>query len=506
MRGKRRVGALGAMTTFALLGACKMEEPSEGAPQTSHVATLQTFPDRSGLPSCDPSALHQLAYVTEERKLLLCDGQSWREVDFQATPGRDGARGPQGPEGPEGPVGPQGDPGAPGERGPQGAPGERGPQGMPGERGPQGVPGERGPQGVPGERGPQGMPGRDALVTLTPIGPSPQCPVGGVRISAGLDLDGDDVLDEDEITHEADVCAPCNADLDEDPNNCGACGNVCEAGNVCVYGACTPCGGEGQVCCADQSCNEGLSCDGTICAACDVACASGDRVACGAALVEALAAGGTIRVCPGEYEGPFPLTADVEIIGSGSGNDPTVDTILVGKAGLGSVVPVTSAITAVLDSLRITGGNGTSNNSGGVYVNNAGADVTIDACALVGNTGSYGGGASVYTGTLTITGSEISDNTAAHGGGIATATQATVVSTRISGNTASIDGGGIFLNSGTLTLGADVTITENTSNGGVGTGGGIYKFGLASTVEGSASVTNNSPENCAGNGFSFTCP
>src|SRR5690606_7515668 len=169
-----------------------------------------------------------------------------------------------------------------------------------------------------------------------------------------------------------------------------------------------PCGGEGQACCTSQSCNDGLSCDGTTCVACDVTCASGDAVACGAALNEALEAGGQIRVCPGEYEGPFPLTVDVELIGSGSGNDPGVDTILVGKAGLGSVVPVTDAITAVLDSLRITGGNGTGSNSGGVYVNKDNANVTINRCALVGNTGNYGGGASVYNGALTITNSEIS--------------------------------------------------------------------------------------------------
>ena len=311
-----------------------------------------------------------------------------------------------------------------------------------------------------------------------------------------LDRDGDNVLDQDEITQAADASAPCHADLDKDPNNCGACGNVCGTGNVCVHGACTKvaCGGEGQACCTDQSCNEGLSCDGKTCVACDVACASGDRVACGAALNQALGAGGKIRVCPGEYEGPFPLTA----------NKPAVDTILVGKAGLGSVVPVTSAITAVLDSLRITGGNGASSNSGGVYVNNAGADVTINGCALVGNTGNYGGGASVYSGELTITDSEISDNTATSGGGIATATQSTIKSTRITGNTASNSGGGVFVNSGTSTLGADVTIAENTSNGGAGTGGGIYKFTAGSTINNSASVTNNAPDNCAGNGF--TCP
>jgi hypothetical protein len=269
------------------------------------------------------------------------------------------------------------------------------------------------------------------------------------------------------------------------------------------------CGGEGQACCTGPSCNEGLSCEDNsgqkTCVACDVFCASGNRVACGAALNQALGNGGTIRVCPGEYEGPFPLTVDVEITGSGSGNDPSVDTILVGGGGLGSVVPVTSATTALLASLRITGGNGSGTNSGGVYVNNAAANVTIDGCALVGNAGFYGGGASVYSGALTIIDSEVSGNSAGgSGGGVATATTSTIESTSITGNTAALSGGGVFVNSGTATLGSGVSITGNASNGGAGTGGGIYKFTAGATINNSATVTNNTPDDCAGNGF--TCP
>ena len=56
------------------------------------------------------------------------------------------------------------------------------------------------------------------------------------------------------------------------------------------------------------------------------------------------------------------------------------------------------------------------------------------------------------------------------------------------------------MNSGTATLGADVTITENTAN----SGGGIYKYTGGATINNSASVTNNAPDNCAGNGY--TCP
>lgn len=252
-------------------------------------------------------------------------------------------------------------------------------------------------------------------------------------------------------------------------------------------------------------CTAGSICVGKTCQVCDVSCPGGDRATCGAALNLALGNGGTIRVCPGEYEGPFPLLVNVEIIGAGSGANSAANTILFGAAGLGSVVPVTSALTARLAALRITGGNGASSNSGGVYVNNAGADVAIDGCALVGNAGFYGGGASVYNGELTITESEISGNAASgNGGGIATATLSTIESTRITGNTAATSGGGIFVNSGTANLGSGVTITGNTANGGAGTGGGIYKFTSGSTINNSATVTNNTPDNCEGNGF--TCP
>ncbi len=272
-------------------------------------------------------------------------------------------------------------------------------------------------------------------------------------------------------------------------------------------GACTPVCTPGS--CGDDGCGGTCGCvDGTICVAgtcevCDIACTSGDSVACGEALNKAISGGGVIRVCPGAYEGPFPLTQDVEIIGAGSGDNPAISTILRGSPKMGSAVPVTIAVTARLASLRVTDGNGSSSDSGGVYINNASADVTIEDSALAGNTGIYGGGVSVYNGTLTITGCDISGNTAQHGGGMATATTTTIAATTIMGNTASDDGGGIFVNGGTLNLGSGVTITENTSNGGPDTGGGIYKLSASATINGTATVTNNDPDNCAGNGY--TC-
>lgn len=205
---------------------------------------------------------------------------------------------------------------------------------------------------------------------------------------------------------------------------------------------CTPgtCGDDG--CGGTCGCVDGTVCISGTCAACDVSCVSGDAAVCGEDLNAAIAGGGTILVCPGEYEGQFALTQNVEIIGTGSGDNPATSTILIGVDGLGSTVPVTGAVTARLASLRITGGNGAGTNSGGVYVNNGAADVTIDDCALVGNAGFYGGGVSVYTGELTITNSVISNNTASgSGGGIATASLSTIESTTITNNTTALSGG-----------------------------------------------------------------
>ena len=277
---------------------------------------------------------------------------------------------------------------------------------------------------------------------------------------------------------------------------CSGCTPVCPPGT---------CGDDG--CGGTCGCVNGTVCNGGVCEVCDVSCTSGDSAACGKTLVAAIDGGGTILVCPGEYEGQFALTLDVEIIGAGSGNDPATSTILRGSPKTGATVPVTSAVVARLVSLRITGGNETAQNSGGVYVGNAKAEVTIADCAVVENTGYDGGGVSVYSGSLTVTGSDISYNTATrNGGGIATATLTTVESTTITKNTAAIRGGGIFLSTGTLDLGSGVTITENTANDGAGSGGGVYKDSLDSTINNSATVTNNNPENCAGNDFPYTCP
>jgi hypothetical protein len=137
-------------------------------------------------------------------------------------------------------------------------------------------------------------PGRRAAV-LVLVGVAGACSIdrsGGFRGDAG----GGGGLDA------------CSADLDSDPNNCGACGNVCSedapnASPACVAGACgVRCDPGFGDCDGDPSngCEAPLS-DPATCGACDVACSakapfcdggacssacSGGRVECGMACVD----------------------------------------------------------------------------------------------------------------------------------------------------------------------------------------------------------------------------
>lgn len=105
-------------------------------------------------------------------------------LGLAACKGVDGSPGSEGTPGAQGPQGPQGLPGATGERGPSGPQGATGPQG------------ETGPQGLPGATGPQGP----AALMVTQTEPSgANCPVGGTRLQAAVDRNGNGTVDVGEV-------------------------------------------------------------------------------------------------------------------------------------------------------------------------------------------------------------------------------------------------------------------------------------------------------------------
>ena len=78
------------------------------------------------------------------------------------------------------------------------------------EPGPPGPPGDEGEPGPPGDEGEPGPPGDDGDTPLIEIVDIPQgseeCPQGGIRILSGIDTNGNEVLDESEVTVSQVLC------------------------------------------------------------------------------------------------------------------------------------------------------------------------------------------------------------------------------------------------------------------------------------------------------------
>ena len=156
------------------------------------------------------------------------------------------------------------------------------------------------------------------------------------------------------------------------------------------------------------------------------------------------------------------------------------------NSGAGGILNQNSALT--VNNCTISG-NSTTSGGGGIEndgFNGGGANVTVIASTLSGNSASTGGG--IANGgynfgfaTVTIIASTLSSNSAANGGGIfnsavsSSSATLTVSNCTLSGNSASADGGGIY-NSGFNFFGtANVTIIASTLSGNSApTGGGIF--------------------------------
>ena len=91
--------------------------------------------------------------------------------------------------------------------------GTDGEDGEPGTPGQDGTPGENGADGLDGEAGEDGADGSDGLSTLIRTSteePGENCPNGGTKIEAGLDVNGDGVLSDEEVTETDYVCDGLN--------------------------------------------------------------------------------------------------------------------------------------------------------------------------------------------------------------------------------------------------------------------------------------------------------
>jgi predicted outer membrane repeat protein len=265
---------------------------------------------------------------------------------------------------------------------------------------------------------------------------------------------------------------------------------------------------DSPVTCSPQSpkgaCDAGQLCVEGACQACTVTC-DGDPLDCGAALqaaIDAATATGAeaVYVCPGRYAGNFVIDAGVELIGAGDGDDDTVDTILDAQ-GVGRVLTIQlgGAGEVSLTGLRLSGGSG--NNGGGGIFNSNGRMLTMTRCTVSGNlTANQGAGGGIANeGTLTLTDCLVADNSAdGSGGGIHTRGDMSLAgATEVRGNSTGLRGGGILVRSGSVTIGADCRVTENTSQAGQGSGIYIDDEGDASVMlESDQIVTDNSGGNC----------
>jgi hypothetical protein len=184
---------------------------------------------------------------------------------------------------------------------------------------------------------------------------------------------------------------------------------------------------------------------------------------------------------------PVDIPAAKAITLAGEGGERILTT------GYGNMFRVAGRLT--LDS-NVTLQGITDNSASLVYVSSSSASLTMKAGAVIRgntNTGIYGGGVYVRSGSFTMSGGEISGNTVSNtsgvGGGVHVAGGSfTMSGGEISGNTATGSGGGVYLSSSDFTMSGNAIIRNNTS----GSGGGVYVY-LAGdfTMSGNAIIKDN---------------
>ena len=184
--------------------------------------------------------------------------------------------------------------------------------------------------------------------------------------------------------------------------------------------------------------------------------------------INAASPGGTLQV-KGSCIGPFTIGKNLTLNGGRGG------AVLNGNAA-GSTVTVSSGAQVRLFRLTVT--NGSASRGGGIY--NQGT-LTVSGSTVSNNTAPDQGGGIYNQGTLTLSGSTLSNNTGGSGGGTTNVGMLTVNGSVVRGNHSVGAGGGIN-NNGSLI----VRNSEVFGNSG-DHGGGIFNFLAGHT----ATITNS---------------
>jgi hypothetical protein len=217
------------------------------------------------------------------------------------------------------------------------------------------------------------------------------------------------------------------------------------------------------------------------------------------AAVDAAEAGATLDV-RGTCRGTTTISKNLTI--NGEQVDGFTDPILDGNRR-GSVLTIDAGVTVVLKSLTITAGIGL--HGGGIY--NAG-ELTIERSDITNNSASQGGGG-IYNlplAKIALTDSRVTGNSAFSAGGIDANGDVTLTNSAVTSNVAiGGPGGGIGISSGAKTTLIDSTVSGNSASNGGGlamtnaqltqvngsvisgntasaSGGGIYVYGIPTSV------------------------
>lgn len=224
-----------------------------------------------------------------------------------------------------------------------------------------------------------------------------------------------------------------------------------------------------------------------------------------AAAITASSAGDTIIVASGTYSENISFGGKDITLQSASG---AASTTIQGTGANSAVLTFSGGETAaaILDGFTIDN-QAANTDTRGIYITNGAP--TIKNSIIDSNTANFRNGAGVYiTGTSggTFIDTDITNNTGSSnemGGGIHHSASGTLDITggNISSNFAFKGGGGIYQSAGTLTIDGTTIASNTVTTGGTGGGGGIYYAGSGTLTITDAMIESNSATKYGGGGL-----